>query len=126
MQRLTFHPSWDKGLSDDDREWINHIFQETRISNQCNIEFTPLWDALNHKGDLLVTVLVHNTGEKNFFFDNHDLIYSVNNQTMAEHCFMLPNFIIEPTTSMPWTFIFPYGTFTTENQSLKDGVLTME
>ncbi|RID82214.1 SLAP domain-containing protein [Peribacillus asahii] len=107
MQKLQFEPSWDKTLSPKDRKIIEGIFLETRLSNHANIELTPLRQAINHKGELLVTVLVHNFSQRVLLFHNKKLRYIENEKIIAEHIFTLPPLVIQQETSMPWTFIFP-------------------
>jgi SLAP domain-containing protein len=104
MQKLEFEASWDKTLSIKDRKRIEQVFIETKGKN---IALIRLWEAVNHKRDLLVTALVHNTGQQVLSFDNKRLRYLENNKLVAEHIFTLPTLTIQPQTSMPWTFIFP-------------------
>ncbi|HWO77344.1 MAG TPA: SLAP domain-containing protein [Bacillus sp. (in: firmicutes)] len=107
MQTLKFESSWDKTISAKDRQKIEHVFKNTSISKHTSIEFTPLWQAVNYKGELLVTVLVQNFSKHPQSFHNKKLRYAEDNEMVAEHLFTLPALVIEPETSMPWTFIFP-------------------
>ena len=123
MQLLRFESSWDKTLSDKDRVMIQQTFLETNVPNDEGIHFIPLRQAINYKGDLLVTVLVHNFSKQIHLFQGENLHYFENNKVVAEHIFTLPSLIIESKTSMPWTFIFPVasltGHLTLENARLK-------
>ncbi|GAA0497898.1 hypothetical protein GCM10008986_26160 [Salinibacillus aidingensis] len=103
-QRLEFERSWNKNLSERDRLIIQQIFQKTCASQQF---FTLLWTAVNYRSDFLVTVLIHNRSEQPLTFNNRTLRYVNKNQVIAEHTFQLRDLIIEPYTSVPWTFIFP-------------------
>ncbi|MFB5283138.1 SLAP domain-containing protein [Peribacillus sp. Hz7] len=107
MQKLQFEPSWDKTLSLKDRKRIEEIHSETSLSNPANMQLTPLWQATNHKGELLITVLVHNFSQQVLLFHNKKLRYIENKEIIAEHIFSLPALVIQQETSMPWTFIFP-------------------
>ncbi len=108
MQKLRFESSWDKTLSANDRERIKQVFLKTSTTtNTSSHLLAPLWQAINHKGDLLMTVLVHNFDNQVLSFHNKKLRYIENNNVMAEHIFTLPSLTIENETSMPWTFIFP-------------------
>lgn len=107
MQKLQFEPSWDKTLSPKDRKRIEEIYFETSLSNPANVQLTPLWQATNHKGELLVTVLVHNFSQQVLLFHNKKLRYIENKEIIAEYIFNLPSLVIQRETSMPWTFIFP-------------------
>lgn len=111
MQKLQFELSWDKTLSIKDRERIKQAFLETSFSNHQDFQLTPLWEAFNHKGELLVTVLIHNFGKENLSFNNKKLCYFENNEIVAHNTFTLSKPIVEQETSMPWTFIFPAPSF---------------
>lgn len=111
MQRLMFESSWDKALSANDREKIQRVFLQTYVTNNKRIQFSRLWQAQNHRGELLVTVLIHNFNEHVHVFKDTKLRYVANEQVMAEHTYSLPTLTLEPETSMPWTFIFPTGRF---------------
>ncbi|WP_068672633.1 SLAP domain-containing protein [Oceanobacillus sp. Castelsardo] len=108
-QTLQFEAAWDKTIANQDRERIEQEFLKVKenLSREEEIQFTTLRHAINHKGELLVTVLVHNTSNTDFTFYNHNLHYQANGETIAEHIFTIPRFVIEKETSMPWTFIFP-------------------
>lgn len=122
MQKLQFESAWDKTISEKDRERIQQVFLQTAPVITKNIEFTPLWEAINHKGELLVTVLVQNFGEQMITFQNKKLQYWEDRNMIATYSFTLPALKIEPATSMPWTFIFPEGCMG-HQPSLKNGRL---
>ncbi|MFJ5622838.1 SLAP domain-containing protein [Peribacillus loiseleuriae] len=122
MQKLQYESSWDKTLSNKDRKIIEGIFLDTSLPNQNSIQFTSLWQAINHKGELLVTVLVHNFSHQVCSFMNKKLRYMENNEIIAEHTFTLPSLIVQPETSMPWTFIFPVESLNS-HELLEDGRL---
>lgn len=119
MQKLIFEPSWDKTISQQDRNRIIQSFHKTSLSNNEDIQFTTLWQAENHKGELLITVLIHNCGNEAISFHQKTIRYMENNMVLAEHAFSHPSLIVEGQTSMPWTFIFPVGSFEkkTENEN---------
>ncbi|WP_313893726.1 SLAP domain-containing protein [Psychrobacillus sp.] len=107
MQKLMFESSWNKALSNKDRKVIEDAFLKTAILNSNSIQFTPLWQAFNHKDELLVTMLIHNFTSELVSFNDIQLRYLENNKMIAEHLFHLPTLVIQPSYSMPWTFIFP-------------------
>lgn len=122
MQKLQYESSWNKTLSNKDRKIIEGIFLETSLPKQNRIQFTSLWQAMNHKGELLVTVLVHNFSHQVYSFISEKLRYIENNEIMAEHTFILPSLTVQPETSMPWTFIFPVESLKSHG-SLENGHL---
>lgn len=122
MQKLQYESSWDKTLSNKDRKTIEEIFLKTSLPNQNRIQFTSLWQAINHKGELLVTVLVHNSSHQVCSFNNKKLRYIEKNEIIAEQTFILPSLTVQPKTSMPWTFIFPVESLKSHG-SLENGRL---
>lgn len=124
MQKLLFESSWDKTISAKDRERILEVFRETSLTDQKHVQLTPLWKAaVNHRGELLVAVLVENFTEHPLSFDNKVLRYVDHNEIVAEHTFTLPSLVIESETSMPWTFIFPVESL--RKQDFENGCLVI-
>jgi SLAP domain-containing protein len=108
-QTLQFEAAWDKTIANQDREKIKQEFIRVKenLSKEAKIQFTTLRHAVNHKGELLVIVLVHNTSNTDFTFYNQQIHYQTNGQTIARNIFTIPRLVIKKETSMPWTFIFP-------------------
>lgn len=124
MQQLQFEAAWDKTLSIQDRDEIKRIFNETKQQNYSTILFSPIREAINHKNELLITVLVHNFSSNPLIFDHTRLIYSNEHGILAEREFTLPALTVPPQTSMPWTFIFSKESYTS-NLSLQNGQLQL-
>ena len=103
--------AWDKTLSVQDRDQIERIFHETKYQNYSTIIFSPIRVAINHKKELLITVLVHNFSDFPLVFEQTQLVYSNEKEVIAEKEFTLPALSIPPHTSMPWTFIFPQESY---------------
>ena len=61
MQQLQFETSWDKALSVKDRQLIENIFNKTKQAHGSAIFCSPIREAINHKQELLVTVIIHNS-----------------------------------------------------------------
>ncbi|WP_176555770.1 SLAP domain-containing protein [Virgibacillus ndiopensis] len=122
MQKLRFESSWDKTISTKDRNQIEQVFSDTQCAVNEPIYFSSLWQAINHKNQLLVTVLIHNTSQKNLSFQNTKMRYLENNEIVVEYSFTLPLLFVEPHTSMPWTFIFPVESLC-HKPKLKNGKL---
>lgn len=109
-QTLIFENAWDRTIAEADREKIKDVFEQSRKHlNKTPIQFTALNNAINHKGELLVTVLIHNVSDKDFSFheDSLQYIHSNTGKVIAEHSYTIPRLKIKKYTSMPWTFIFP-------------------
>ena len=107
MQQLQFESSWAKALSAQDRESIEKLFYNTKQQHDSTIVFFFFLQAINHRNELLVTVLVHNFSQQPLQFENTRLVYSNEQEVLAENVFTLPTLTIPPQVSMPWTFIFP-------------------
>ena len=107
MQRLEFEAAWDKTIAPADRKVIIDLFNHTKNEQTDSIVFLPIRQALNHRDDLLATVLLHNFTNSVFSFEDIDLAYTENNRLIATHHFSFPDLTLPPATSMPWTFIFP-------------------
>lgn len=122
MQQLKFEASWDKGLAAQDRQNIERIFSETKHLNSSDIICYPIREAINHKEALLVSVLVHNFTDRPLTFHNVRLLYSIQGGVIADKVFTLPSLSIPFQVSMPWTFIFPKGSYTPQT-SYKNGRL---
>ncbi|MCT1904683.1 SLAP domain-containing protein [Oceanobacillus sojae] len=111
---LVFEPKWDKALPNIDRRKIEQAFQNLVPPNSVDtqITFTALWQARNHRSDLLVTVLINNYSRQAYSFSNSTLQYVEDDAVKAEKQFTLERVFVPPDSSMPWTFIFPESSFT--------------
>lgn len=109
MQSLVWQEKWATTLSKQDRREIEGIFsQSVRHLHKGMVNFTPIWQAKNHRNDLLISVVIHNTTEDRFALQNTPIAYIAENETtLAQHTFTTNQIVVEPNTSMPWTFIFP-------------------
>ena len=125
MQQLHFEASWDKALSAKDRDYIKKLFNETKDKYFSSIVFSPIREAINHRNELLITVLVHNFSAFPLTFENTRLFYMSDQEVLAEKLFTLPTLSIPPKVSMPWTFIFPEGSYRT-GTSNRDGRLLIQ
>lgn len=107
MQNLQFESSWEKAISIKDRELITEIFQNSNMKDGQIIRLVPIWEALNYKGEILITVLIHNFTDIEQIFQKQKIAYIEKETIIAEHTFTIPQLTIKPNTSIPWTFIFP-------------------
>ncbi|WP_431027057.1 SLAP domain-containing protein [Lysinibacillus sp. LZ02] len=125
MQQLQLEASWDKALSAQDRAHIEKLFNEIKQQHYSTIVFSPIREAINHRNELLITVLVHNFSPFPLTFENTPLSYSNEQEVLAEQTFTLPALTIPAKVSMPWTFIFPQGSYT-PGTSLWNGRLEIQ
>ena len=105
MQQLSFHPTWDKAISAQDRALIEDLFLQTYTQVDDFIMSPVVRVAFNHKKQLVVTVLIHNFTHHSARFHNRSVFIHCDNYE-EEQTFTIPNLIIPPVTSMPWTFLF--------------------
>ncbi|WP_144511885.1 SLAP domain-containing protein [Bacillus sp. FJAT-22090] len=124
MQTLKFESSWDKALSNKDRKAIEATFIKTNTFNNERIQISPLWQAVNYKNELLVTVLLHNFTNHPYSFNETILGYTEHSKLLAKHTFTIPALNIPPKTSMPWTCIFPLESLA-DVSVLQNGILTV-
>ncbi|XOQ14363.1 MAG: SLAP domain-containing protein [Shouchella clausii] len=107
MQTLKFEEAWQRTISEKDVQAIKNVFAAQQGELQ---PFLPLWQALNHRGDLLVTVLVQHTGDGEWPNDEREYVYLEDGEEVAADHFSLKRLGLKPHVSMPWTFIFPKET----------------
>ncbi|KAA0944245.1 SLAP domain-containing protein [Sporosarcina sp. ANT_H38] len=105
MQRLYFESAWDKTIAPIDREKIMYHFQQQTKQLQDGVHLSFFRKARNHKGEQLITVLIHNFEDINFRLHNTVISYYEQDKQLANAAFSLPC-EIAGNTSMPWTFIF--------------------
>lgn len=105
MQKLYFEPAWDKTIAPTDREKITHHFHQQTKQLQGGVHLSFFRNARNHKGELLITVLIHNFEEINIRLHNTIISYYEQDKQLANATFSVPC-EITGNTSMPWTFIF--------------------
>ena len=110
MQQLSFHPTWEKTISEKDRLLVEKLFEQTYDKVDDLIMSPVLRAAINYKKELLVTVLVHNYTHHSVTFHNRSIFIHCNNFD-EEQVFTIPDFVLAPFTSMPWTFIFKANPF---------------
>ena len=125
MQLLKFEASWDKAIAKPDRLYIEKVFEETKKSLSNHIVFSPIKEAINHKNELLVTVLVHNFTQHALSFHKTRIFYLIEEDVIAKNDFTIPAFVVPSKTSMPWTFIFPVHSLI-EERPASSGFIRLE
>lgn len=110
MQKLILDPTWESTLSPADCEMIQEKFNRT-VNEVERLVAVPIWRAVNHKGELLITALIHNRTSEKITFMNQQVAYIEEGNEMASCIFTIKRLVIGAHCSMPWTFIFPRGTF---------------
>lgn len=105
MQQLAFHPTWEQAISQQDRTLIEELFLETYTNVEDLLMSPVIRVARNHKKQLIVTVLIHNFTHHSARFHNRSVFIRCGNYE-EEHTFTIPNLVITPFTSMPWSFLF--------------------
>lgn len=103
MQKLFFEPAWDKTIAQIDRDIITKHFQTVQPKDDIDLSFLRV--AINHRYDLLVTVLIHNQQTRSLQINNTAIAYQPVHGPTKTGLFHLP-LLIPAKTSMPWTFIF--------------------
>jgi len=123
LQQLIFENAWERTISQLDRQKIENTFEQTKRNTNLLLDLIPLKTATNHRGELLVTVLIHNFDEKPFDMSTVTIHLLYNKEKVATHTFHEKRLVLDENTSMPWTFIFPAyslsGTLAIDNVSLQ-------
>lgn len=103
MQTLYFEPAWDKTIANADRDLITQHFQTLHPKEDIYLSFLRV--AVNHKNELLATVLIHNGQAEPLHFKETAIAFQPAQGATKTGLFHLP-VSIPAKTSMPWTFIF--------------------
>ncbi|WP_225231109.1 SLAP domain-containing protein [Solibacillus faecavium] len=105
VQKLQFEAAWDKTIAKQDRLSIEQLFHHSKDEETDEISCCFVRKALNHRQQLLLTVLIHNRSEEVLNFQNREVTCTTAKGVFAK-AFTIPKLNIPPNTSMPWTFIF--------------------
>lgn len=100
--QLCYEKSWAKALSTKDRQIVEHTYERASTA-----VFSTIRHAVNHRGHLLVTVLIRNMNDEKMSFCEANLAYIQHDGVIATHIFTIPAIVVPPQSAMPWTFIFP-------------------
>lgn len=107
VQKLMWEDAWDRTIAPKDRQMYRELFQTKENQEK---RFIPVREAINYRGDLLITVIVQNFSDVIDQWNSVTLDYVEGHQIIAEQTFSPKQLKIPPKTSMPWTFIFPKHT----------------
>ena len=105
MQKLQFERAWDKTISQKDRQAIEHLFQQSVEQIEYPISCAILRQAINHKDNMLLTVLIHNFSDQEIAFEDRKVHCQLDEGHITQN-FTIHALRIPAKTSMPWTFIF--------------------
>ncbi|WP_163538608.1 SLAP domain-containing protein [Gracilibacillus sp. YIM 98692] len=112
MQRLVFEKKWEYTISANDKLQIQQLFKKTSSNpEQKSIDMYPIRFALNHRRDLLATMLIHNFTDQSINLSNMEISICYDKFEIAHHSFQEGRLRLQANTSMPWTFIFPEGSY---------------
>lgn len=107
---LKFEDKWEKTISENDRKLILEVYERFPIQ-PGKITFAPVRVSMNHKGDLLATVLIRNGDQSDWTLENKNLCYVESGEIAAKGCFSHPSLTVSAQSAVPWTFIFKSSTF---------------
>lgn len=94
---LHFEAAWDRAIAPQDRHTIEQLFTDFTEKEGHAIIRT----AINHKNQLLVSVLIFNRQSEDIHFENTLVEFQ-----QVKQYFTTDAIVIPPYTAMPWTFIF--------------------
>ena len=107
MQSFQLQEAWQRTISEEDKERLFLLFEESKDHSAEAITCVPYRLAVNHRQELLCTVLIHNRSEESLDIRNVDISVYKNNLEIAHHSFHDLPLQLPSKTSMPWTYIFP-------------------
>ncbi|SHN27900.1 SLAP domain-containing protein [Gracilibacillus kekensis] len=108
MQTLVLEEAWERTISEQDHQDIITIFNKTKEARK---KIIPIRSAFNHRDDLLITVLLHNFADTKLDLRNVTIQLLQEDETLATQHFQDNRLLLDPATSMPWTFIFPENSY---------------
>lgn len=104
MQTLQFEQTWERSISAQDRLIIAQAFEQ-RIIQEGTVHADIIRTAYNHRGELLVTVLIHNETDYEMRCADRAVTVQTKESTSTQR-FTEPKLVVPNHSSMPWTFIF--------------------
>lgn len=118
--QLDLDPSWEEQLSADQKKHLEEIVSRLPELKEAEINFTGLQVQKGEDGSLTATVLIRNGHYRAVNLEQLPLeIYDANNKRVAHGSFKMdPPITVEPSTTKPWTFIFPANLVDAEDADL--------
>lgn len=106
--RLDLDENWEKSLSEEDKDKLKEMVDNLTPPKEGEVNFMGLQANVVENGNLHVTMLIRNGGDKEIQL--HELPLHVEDATgevIATGGFKLDDFKVKANTTKPWTFIFP-------------------
>lgn len=94
---LHFEAAWNRAIAPQDRQTIENLFKKHKDNDGHVIIRT----AINHKQQLLVSVLIFNRQDHPMHFEQTLVEFQ-----QVQQYFTTAAIVIPPHAAMPWTFIF--------------------
>ncbi|WP_194287399.1 SLAP domain-containing protein [Gracilibacillus oryzae] len=123
MQKLFLEEKWEKTISAQDLEMIENIFKQTKNADNEQVRIIPIRFAVNHRTDLLCITLIHNFTNTNLNLTKVEIVLKKNGSELTSNLFEEQRLKLDAETSMPWTFIFPKGSY---DEDKINGELTVD
>jgi SLAP domain-containing protein len=120
---LVLHETWERAVSDKDRELFHELFYDASSPKVDYITFLAVRAGINYEGNLFATVLIQNGKKKDVIMDNIPLVFEDAHSMVAEYRFAIKDVVVNANTSTPWTFIFPKETIKKDNIDLSSWTL---
>ncbi|WP_067843151.1 hypothetical protein [Amphibacillus sediminis] len=114
-QTLILHSKWKTALSTKDMNELKCFFelhqqgkllQTAELFSNTPMHLVPLYRAINHCNELLITSLIENKTPDPFEFRDVELTYVENNKRIDQTGYTIDPFLLAPSCSTFWTFIF--------------------
>lgn len=118
---IDFADSWTRSLATEDKEKLTEMVNKMTPPKPGEVNFLGLQAKFaKDSGDLHVTILIRNGGEKNINLEQIPLqIEDAEGDIIAKGGFKMdPKLLVKSHTSKPWNFVFPKSMMTKENPDL--------
>ncbi|MBU8881112.1 accessory Sec system S-layer assembly protein [Bacillus sp. FJAT-29790] len=123
--RLEFHESWNKTLSDEQKENMHRIVESIDPPKEGELNFMGLQINKVDNGEIHVLMLIRNGRKNDVTIENLPLqIEDATGKLVAKGSFILNHFTVKSNTSKPWTIIFPQSNVRKENLDFSNWKVT--
>lgn len=106
--RLDLAPSWEEGLSAEQKEGLEKIVADLPELKPTEVNFVGFQVKVEEDGRIPVSVFIRNGHANEMNVEQLPLeLIDANDDLVASGSFKLNDFTVKGNTTKPWTFIFP-------------------
>lgn len=125
--RLDLAPSWEEGLSLEQKEALEKVVADLPELKSTEVNFVGFQAQVQEDGSIPVSVFIRNGHTKEMNVEQLPLeLIDANEDVVASGSFKLEDFSVKPNTTKPWTFIFPKDLVQKENPDFSRWVVRVK